>query len=75
MLSEAEVVEGPLHAFSVPRKLSPVVPNTKTIDLSDSKAAWNGYMAKLKLREMYPNPGDILLRGENPQSKEKKWWE
>ena len=73
MLSEAEVVEEPLHAFSVPRKLSPVVPNTKTIDLSDSKAAWNGYMAKLKLREMYPNPGDILLRGENPQSKQ-KWW-
>ena len=72
MLSEAEVVEDPLHAFSVPRKLTPVVPDTPKKDSSKAKAAWQAYMDDLKLRELYPDPSDILLV-KNKQSKQ-KWW-
>ena len=60
--------------FSVPRALSPISPSIKKKVSSDSKAAWKAYMAKLKLQEMYPNPGDILLRGEKILNRKQKWW-
>lgn len=73
MLSEAEVVEDPLHAFAVPRKLTPIFPETQKKDSTNVEASWKAYMANLKHRERYPDPGDILL-GKIKKQSEQKWW-